>query len=141
MVKIDWTVLVQIANFVILVFILNLVLYKPIRNILRQRKDKLQDLTESITTGSKQAEARNQAFADGIKEARTKGQKEKEAVLQDAAEEERRMIADINATAKADLDTVKAQIAREAGTVKEELEKEVDTFADTITQKILGRAA
>jgi F-type H+-transporting ATPase subunit b len=141
MVKIDWTLWVQIANFLILVFILNLILYKPIRKILRQRKEKLQGLMESINTGSKQAEDKDQAFADGIKEARATGQKEKEAVLQAAAEQERLIIADINAKARADLEAVKAQIAKEAGAVKEELEKEVDAFADSITQKILGRAA
>lgn len=141
MVNVDWTILVQIVNFLILIFILNFVLYKPIRSIMQQRKAKFEGLADSISSASKEAEDKNQAFTDGIKSARSKGQKQKEALMQAAAEEERTIVAEINAKAKADLDAVKAQIAKEAGTVKQELEKEIDTFANTITEKILGRAA
>lgn len=141
MVSVDWTIYVQIANFLILIFILNFVLYKPIRGIMQQRKAKFEGLADSISSASKEAEDKNQAFTDGIKSARSKGQQQKEALMQAAAEEERTIVAEINAKAKADLDAVKAQISKEAGTVKQELEKEIDTFANTITEKILGRAA
>jgi F-type H+-transporting ATPase subunit b len=141
MVSIDWTIYVQIANFIVLIFILNFVLYKPIRNILRQRKSKMEGLAVSISTTTKEADDKNQAFSDGIKSARTQGQKEKEALIQAAAEQERTIVADINAKAKAELDAVKEKIAQEASQVKNELEKEIDFFANTITQKILGRAA
>jgi F-type H+-transporting ATPase subunit b len=141
MVSVDWTIYVQIGNFLILIFILNFVLYKPIRGIMQQRKAKFESLADSISSASKEAEDKNQAFTDGIKSARSKGQKQKEAMMQAAAEEERTIVAEINANAKADLEAVKAQIAKEAGTVKQELEKEIDTFANTITEKILGRAA
>jgi F-type H+-transporting ATPase subunit b len=141
MVSVDWTIYVQIANFIVLIFILNFVLYKPIRNILRQRKAKMEGLAESISTTTKEADDKNQAFGDGIKSARVQGQKEKEALIQAAAEQERTIVADINAKAKAELDAVKEKIAREASEVKNELEKEIDFFANTITQKILGRAA
>ena len=141
MVSVDWTIYVQIVNFLVLIFILNFVLYKPIRNILRQRKAKMEGLADRISSTAKEAEDKNQAFSDGIKNARAKGQKEKEALVLKAAEEERLIIDDINSKARADLEDVKAQIAKDAGSVKQELEKEIDTFANTISQKILGRAA
>jgi F-type H+-transporting ATPase subunit b len=141
MVEVNWTVLVQIANFIILVFILNAVLFKPIRNILLQRKAKVDGLTQKINTASEEAEEKNQAFAAGVKEARTKGQKAKEVLLTTAADEQRELIAQINIKAKEDLDAVKAKIAKDIDAVKAALETEIDTFADAITRKILGRAA
>ena len=141
MIAIDWTIFVQIAGFLILIFALNLVLYKPIRSILQQRRTKMDGLSDSISSTIDEARDKNQAFDDGIKNARLKGQKEKEAMMQVAAEEERSMIADINAKARAELDRVKAQIAKDAEMVRQELEKEVDAFAGAITQKILGRAS
>ena len=141
MVNIDWTIAVQIVNFLAIIFILNILLYKPIRGILLQRKAKIEGLQDSITTTSQEAEARNQAFDQGIKEARIKGQKEKEALLQAATDEERAIISKINAKAQEDLVAVKEKIVQDTDTVKSALAKEVDTFADAITQKILGRAA
>lgn len=141
MVDINWTVLIQIANFIFLIFVLNIVLYKPIRSIIRQRKAKMEGLEESIVAADRNAEEKGQAFTDGIKKARLDGQKKKETMMQAAMEEERAMVEKINAKAQEDLAAVKAKIAEDAKAVRNALEKEIDDFANAITQKILGRAA
>jgi F-type H+-transporting ATPase subunit b len=140
MVDINWTVIPQIANFLILIFILNIVCYKPIRKILLERKAKIDGLQQDIESSVQDADEKDQSFGQGIKEARTKGQKEKEALMQVALEEEKAIVAKINDQARQDLAEVKAKISKDTEAVKSALEKEVDTFADAIAQKILGRA-
>ncbi len=140
MVDINWTVIPQIANFLILIFILNIVCYKPIRKILLERKAKIDGLQQDIESSVQDADEKDHSFGQGIKEARTKGQKEKEALMQVALEEEKAIVAKINDQARQDLAEVKAKIAKDTEAVKSALEKEVDTFADAIAQKILGRA-
>jgi F-type H+-transporting ATPase subunit b len=135
----DWTVLIQIINFLLILWILNRILYRPIRNILRQRKEKMDGLELSIQTYNDDAEEKDKAFAAGIKEARAKGLNEKEAVLQDAAEEERKIIAKVNEKAQAELSDIRQKISQEAQTAKAELQSKVAEFADDICQKILGR--
>jgi F-type H+-transporting ATPase subunit b len=141
MVSIDWTLAIQIVNFLVLIFILNSILYKPIRAILLQRKAKIEGLESGISASTAEVADKDRAFTDGIKQARAKGQKEKEELLQNAADEERAIIAKINAKAQEDLTAVKAKIAQDTQAVKVALEKEVDAFANAITQKILGRTA
>ena len=51
----DWTVGIQIINFLVILWILNLILYRPIRNILRQRKEKIDGLEASIETYNEDA--------------------------------------------------------------------------------------
>jgi F-type H+-transporting ATPase subunit b len=141
MVEINGTIFIQIANFLVLIFVLNIVLYKPIRSILRQRKEKMQGLETSAQSTGHQAEERNQAYTDGLKEARLKGQKEKEVLMKAAKDEEQAMVSKINAKAQEELATVKEKIAKDTDAVRNALEKEVDAFASAITQKILGRTA
>ena len=141
MVDINWTVLPQIANFLILIFFLNIIVYKPIRKILLERKSKIQGLADGIESADKLAEEKDKSFSAGLKEARVKGQKEKEAILQVADDEEKEIVGRINDKAREDMAAVKAQIAKDTGAVKAALEKDVDAFASAITQKILGRAA
>jgi len=141
MVEINGTIFIQIANFLVLIFVLNIVLYKPIRSILRQRKEKMQGLETSAQSTGQQAEERNQAYTDGLKEARLKGQKEKEILMKAAKDEEQAMVSKINAKAQQELATVKEKIAKDTDAVRNALEKEVDAFASAITQKILGRTA
>ena len=140
MVSIDGSVIVQIANFLILIWILNLVLYKPIRNIIIQRKEKISGLESDIDSAETQAVEQDQAFADGLKDARAKGLKQKETLLQAAADEEKALIGQINDKAQAELTKIREQIAGEANEAKQALMKDVDSFASAISEKILGRA-
>ncbi len=41
MIDIDWTLFALLINFLLLVFLLNVVLFRPIRNTLRDRQAKL----------------------------------------------------------------------------------------------------
>ena len=136
----DGSLLIQIANFLFTIWVLNLLLYKPIRKILTQRKEKISGYELSIETSNKDASEKNEAFAVGIKEARAKGFKEKEALMQEAVEEEKSIIAEINQKAQAELIQVREKIKKDAGIARESLQKEVDNFANQICQKILGRA-
>ena len=135
----DWTVGIQIINFLIILWILNLILYRPIRNILRQRKEKIDGLELIIETYNEDFQEKDAAFAAGIKEARAKGLNEKEALLQAAAAEEKEIIAKVNAKAQAELADIREKISQEAETAKAALQTKVDEFTSDICQKILGR--
>ena len=135
----DWSVFIQIINFLLILWILNRILYRPIRNILRQRKEKIEGLELSIQTYNEDALEKDTAFAAGIKEARAKGLAEKETLLQAAAEEEKKIIAKVNEKAQAELADIRQRISQEAETAKAALQSKVAEFADDICQKILGR--
>lgn len=140
MVSVDGSVFIQIVNFLFLIWVLNLVLYRPIRNVIRQRKEKEDGLKQHIDALADEAREKDEAFASGIREARARGLKRKEALMVEAAEEEKRIIAEINEKAQAELGAVREKLAAEVGGVRAQLEKELDAFADAIGQKILGRA-
>lgn len=140
MVSLDYTVFIQIINFLFLIWALNTVLYKPIRNILSQRKEKISGLEEGIDRSEQGAVEKDQAFKMGIKAAREKGNREKEAYENEARQEELKLIEQINEKARADLAAVKEKVARDAEQARQALLKEVDGFATEISRRILGRA-
>lgn len=140
MVSVDGSVFIQIVNFLFLIWALNLVLYRPIRNVIRQRKEKEDGLQHNIEALTDAAREKDEAFGSGIREARARGLKQKEALMAEAEAEEKRIIAEINEKAQAELATVREKLAAEVDGVRAQLEKELDAFADAIGQKILGRA-
>ena len=140
MVRVDVSLFVQIVNFLVLIWVLNLVLYKPIRNILIQRKEKVLALQQGAATSLEEAKAQEAAFDQGIKAARAKGLKEKESFLQEAGEEEKRIVGEINAKAQAELSAVREKISKDAEAIRAALQGEIEEYAKAIGQKILGRA-
>lgn len=136
----DGSLFVQIVNFLIIIWALNVILYKPIRKILIQRKEKISSLEQNIEKLNQDAQESDDAFVSGIKTARGKGLLEKEALIKEATEEERKIIEEINQKAQANLAEIREKIAKDAEGVRSALQKEVDTFANAISEKILGRA-
>jgi len=141
MIVIDGSVFIQIINFVFLIWILNTVLFIPIRKILRQRNEKVAGLENNIDTYTRDSREKDASFELGIKDARRRGVQEKDALLLAAAEEEKKIIAGINAKAQAEIAAIREKIAKDATHVREALQKEIEVFAEDIERKILGRSA
>ena len=140
MISVDGSLFIQIANFLLLIWVLNRILYRPIRNMLEKRKEKINGLQSSISNCEEGVQKKETAFRDGIKEARAEGLKRKNEMIQAAEEEEKRIIAKINEKAAAELQKIREKVAQDAEAVRLSLLQEVDNFANEIGEKILGRA-
>ena len=139
MVSIDVSLIVQIINFLFLIWILNIFLYRPIRNGLRQRNEKISGLEQKAKMLNEDSREKDDAYVSGIKEARAKGLKEKEILVQEAANEEDNIIQNINKKAQEDLVEVRERISKDVEVIRESLQQELGAFADAISEKILGR--
>lgn len=139
MIKVDISILMQIVNFLFLIWAMNIVLYRPIRKILIERKEKINGLEQNIDKLNKSVQEKEDSYALGMKDARSKGQKGKEALLAAAQNEEKQLIEKINKKAQEDLAQMRGKITEDTESVRNSLLNEVDTFADAICQKILGR--
>ncbi|MFH1980868.1 MAG: ATP synthase F0 subunit B [Pseudomonadota bacterium] len=140
MVDVDPSLFIQIINFLFLIWVLNIILYRPIRRILIQRKEKINGLEKGIEAAEANAGAKQEAFAEGIKAARIKGQKQKEIMINEASAEEKEIVDRINESAKNELAAAKSKVAEDISKVREALRSELDTFANAVCEKILGRA-
>ena len=136
----DSSTVIQMINFLVLLYVLNLVLYKPIRNVLIERKAKIEGMKEGAEKASTDLVAGETAYKNGLKEARSEGLKKKEAFIEEASKEEMEIIDGINKKAQANLAEIKAQVASETDQARNALEAEVEGFAKAIGEKILGRA-
>jgi F-type H+-transporting ATPase subunit b len=139
MINVDGSLFIQIANFLVLIWIMNIVVYRPIRKILIERREKVKGLEEGIETRLKDAQEKDEEFMKGVREARARGMEEKEALLQEAAAEEKQIIATINEKAQAEMAEVRSKIAADIDAVRSSLQSQVGDFAEAIGQKILGR--
>ena len=135
----DKSLFIQIINFLLIIWILNILLYRPIRKILIQRKERFDTLENNINTLNQEAQDKDDAYVSGIQDARAKGLSEKEFLLQAAADEEKGIIEEINQKAQAELAAVREKIAKDTESVRGSLQQEIETFANAISERILGR--
>lgn len=136
----DISTVYQMINFLVLLFVLNLVLYKPIRNVIRERKARIEGMQADAEKAAGDLVAGETAYKDGLKQARSEGLKNKEAFISEASQAEKEIIEEINKKAQANLAEIKKQVADETEQARKALDAEVDAFAKAIGEKILGRA-
>ena len=140
MINVNGSLIIQMINFLLLIWLLNVVLYRPIRDIIARRHEKVTGLEEGIEQFGQDLADKDTALKVGMREAREKGLAEKAVLEQEAREEEKKLIEQVNEKARADFAEIRERVAKETDEVRKSLQKKITVFADEISQKILGRA-
>jgi F-type H+-transporting ATPase subunit b len=139
-IDIDWSLGFQIVNFLVLMFVLNLVLYKPIRGILAQRAEKIAQMNGEIASSLEGVDNKNKALEAERANARTQGASLREEIKAAGRTEERELVGAATKEMEEAVARVRAEIAKEIGGVRDQLKAEVQTFGRDLAQKILGRS-
>lgn len=140
MIDINITLLFQIANFLILLFLLNLVLFRPIRRIINERNQVIDDFTGAISSMTKNAQDAMNTFAQKIREARHEGAARVQSLKDEAHEAETKLIAQSNQEAQARISQIRKQLESEIQETRGQLQAQVHAFSRAVAEKILGRS-
>lgn len=136
----DWTIFLQFVNFVVLMAILNAILYRPMRNMLKHRKETIDGSHERANELESQIDEKMARYEEKLQEAKLQGNQEKNQLRQAAAGEEAKILGEARDEATQRLQAVKDQVAGEADAAGKKLKTDAETLAGDIATKILGRA-
>jgi F-type H+-transporting ATPase subunit b len=140
MLNIDGTLILQIANFLVLLLILNLILFKPIRKILSQREEEMNSRQKTIDDYQGRAEQSEKDIEEGKVQARKEGYAAKETLKTQGMEEEKGILQEAGAGVEQKLDAAKKEIETKIAAAREMLEGQIAGFSEELAQKILGRS-
>ncbi len=140
MITIDVTMFIQIVNILILIVIMNMVLYRPIRSVLAERKKVIAGLSKDIETFHKNAEMRLEEFDAKIAEARIKAKEKIDEARAAAHADAGEKIGAVRKEVEADKAVKMSQIEKDRAATAAELKGQVDEFAREMAAKVMGRA-
>ncbi|WP_303722369.1 ATP synthase F0 subunit B [Malonomonas rubra] len=140
MIEINWTVLLQAANFIILMAILNVLLYRPLRKVLSDRRATIDGAHERARGLEGQIEEKMARYEEKLQAAKLKGSQEKASLRQAAATEEAGIIGNARDEATQKLQAVKGEVADAAASASQKLKSDAQGLAAAIATKIMGRA-
>lgn len=134
------TVFIQIANFLFLLFVLNMIFYRPIRRILGRRSEKVRDLHESIGDFREKFDQYSKDLEESYKGARGEGFKEKDKLKKAGTDVEKEILQEAISSAEVKIGKAKDEIDRSITGVRQSLEDELNVFSKELAEKILGRS-
>jgi len=139
-IQLNITLFIQIINFVVLLFLLNALLYKPVMAKIREREAKIRkDQEKAVELEQKVLDQENRHQQELTKARQTAAQ-EKGDLLAEAKKKEADILEKARAEASLIVDQMKASIQVEAEEVRKTLKAQMTPLAQSITEKVLGRA-
>jgi F-type H+-transporting ATPase subunit b len=139
MIDIDWTLYAQIINFLLLVFLLNVVLFRPIRNALRDRQAKLLAQEAEINLLADHNKTLEEEILEELAAARRAGAEARETLKQEGAQAEATLLDEVKRQVEVEWATVEKKIKADMAKARKSLQTQAQTFAQLLATKILGR--
>lgn len=139
MISVDWTLGLQFVNFIILLIILNKMLYRPLMNIIAERREAIEGSHGRAKSLEAEIEDKMQRYQQQLNEAKTVANDERNKLKKAATEEETKILTEAQGKATTRLQAIKSQVGDEAAAASKTLKSEAGSLAGQIATKILGR--
>ena len=135
----DYTLFIQIANFLFLIFLLNIIAYRPIRAILDKRKKEMSSDIKTAGDLKQKTEEYSKELEENMSETRKEGIKEKDNLKDQGVEQEREMLKEAYLSIEENIEKARENIRVRMHQVSETLQNEMEIFSRELAEKILGR--
>ena len=139
MVEINLTIIIQVVQFLILVYILNRLLFKPTSQTMDERHSKIEAWEEKTRTLQESARVKIASYEKQLKRARANAQKEQKRMsieLNQKQEERLQVVFDEAAQMVA---STKQALTEEAERLRQELRQQAEEMSQMVAEKVLGR--
>ena len=139
MLDINYTLAIQLDNFLLLLFLLNIFLYRPIRRILAQRNEEVNSLQKMIEDYQNSSEQNEKGIEENMIQARKEGFGEKENLRGQGQNEEQGILEEANTNVEERMGKAKEEMENKMAAVRKALQDQTAAFSMELAEKILGR--
>lgn len=131
---------IQVFDFLLLLFILNLVLYRPVRGILIRRKEEMSASLNLTNEWMRKTDKYSEEIEDNMVAMRKEGLKEKTDLRNKGLETEKELLEDAYTQVEEAAGKAKEEIREKINKARVSLQEEMEFFSRELAAKILGRS-
>jgi F-type H+-transporting ATPase subunit b len=140
MIDINVSLLIQLANFIVLMIILNFILFRPIRQTMQEREQGISSAFGDAKIAQERMQKLLDQYNDSLAEAKQKSMATYNTIYQQGLDAQRDLISAERSKAGEALDKARAEIVSASEAARTDLKKEAERLSQEITSKLLGRA-
>ncbi len=140
MIELNLSFVIQLINFGILVLVLNVFLYKPIRKVLADRRQVIDSAREKTVSVDAEVQSKMTQYEARLHAAKAEAGALRAEALKLAQVEETVVLEKARKQASESLTSIRGRVAKEAGEARELLKKQAEILSGDICEKILGRS-
>ncbi len=140
MIDLDWTFFAQLVNFLIILTVLNLILFRPIRGIIKKRAEVMSEKLGSIEAFTAQAESKLENYKASLTGARVEAQQLRVSLKAEGTEAEAAVLSKAGTEAAEKVAAARKEIDGQKQAALKALRNEVAGYAKNVADKVLSKA-
>jgi F-type H+-transporting ATPase subunit b len=129
---------VHLANFLILLFLLDRILFRPLLGLLKEREDRTKGSLENAKAMDNERNDLLREIETKLSAGRNKARDIFDGVSQEGLAEQRKSLDEATAQAAKLSDQARVKLEAETKKAKEKLQREVESFSKIIVEKMIG---
>ena len=139
MIEINLTIVIQVLQFLILIFILNRLLFKPISQVMTERKAKISAWEEKTQKLQESARVQLETYENQLREERAQAQKRQEELTKELKKKEEENLQTVSEEAVGLVALAQQTILEETERLRLELRHQAVELSQILAEKVLGR--
>jgi F-type H+-transporting ATPase subunit b len=140
LISLDKSLIVQAINFLILLFILKRLLYKPFLAKMEERTQAIQKSLDEAQAARAQAARQQEENETRLRAAHAEAAAIRAQAMKEASEEQKRLVEAARAESQRLVEGAKAQMDADVRRAREELRREVADLATAVAEKLVRRS-
>ncbi len=140
MITLDLTFIIQIVNFFILMLVLNVFLFKPVRKVLAERELTLSSARKKAADVDADVQEKMALYEARLREVKARAHDERAVMIKEAQAEEGATMERARKEASDALGAIKSKVAQEAADARNLLREQARSLSLEICEKVLGRS-
>lgn len=141
MIEINLTIVIQVIQFLLLLFFLNWFLFRPTINLIEEREKKITTWKEETKNFHKSMQARLQSYENQIVEAKVDAQAQQELVTEELQKEGDKKLEAVSEEAVRIVASTREKLQQETELLRGQLRKQAEEMSQLVAEKVLGRKA
>jgi F-type H+-transporting ATPase subunit b len=135
----DYTIFIQIITFLVLIYILNVLLYKPILSIISRRNKQLEELENEIKLFNESVDKRATEYEEKLKSAKANASELKKEIIKEGAEQAKTLVDAVRNEIPIMTQEFQQKMEQEIQKARQVLDSQSRKLSLEIVQKVLGR--
>jgi F-type H+-transporting ATPase subunit b len=139
MIEVNFTLIIQAFNFLVMLWFLNRFIFKPVLAHIDEREKKIKGLSDEAARLVAQGEESKENYEQNLVSIRHSASEIVATARKEAQDNQTKILDESQGKFKEIIDKSRSDIQDEIGSVNESLSKQLDGFGRSMAEKILGR--
>lgn len=141
MISLDFTVVIQIINFLVIVFVAKKMIYEPMLSNIENRDNKISRLVSASDSLKSEIATSKKEYEEKLQKVRAEVAEYQKNIREQTLKEAAEKLSKVKEEVTSEIASARSELEKAVVTARASLEKEAEQLSQVIIEKIIGKAA